>query len=111
MGYYSHVKIVAEKAAFNRLKETILRYDWKPEIREEEDYGVITFDEIKWYESFPEIQDVINLMKFLSGINEEGFGFKMIDLGEDNAVNMDYNQRGLERFPDFDVMCYIDNSY
>ena len=60
------------------------------------DYKVlyIDFDEIKWYDSFPE---VIAWKAFLAKAEEEGMFYEFVRLGEDDSdVEIDYGNNNSE---------------
>ena len=62
------------------------------------DYKVlyIDFDEIKWYDSFPE---VIAWKAFLAKAKEEGLHYEFVRLGEDDSdVEIDYGTNDSENY-------------
>ena len=111
MGFYSQVQITAEQNAFGMFKDTLDKYKLKYEVSGTDNSRVIKIDWVKWYPDFDEVMAVEEVMHRLNETDEEGYGYKMIILNEDNTSEPYCNDRGEERFYDMEVRCYIDNPY
>ena len=112
MGFYSQVQITAEPKALEMFKAAIGKYDWSYSLNESEEHGVITFDWVKWYTGFKEVQDVEEVRKLLNtdDYNDtDGYGYKIMVLNEDDTHDEYSNDKGDARFYDVCVQCYIDN--
>ena len=111
MGFYSQVQITAEPKAFAMFKDVLEKNCLSYEIRGTDESQVINIDWIKWYPDFDEVKAVEDVEKKLNEIDEEGYGYKMIILNEDNTSETYCNDRGDEHFYDMEVQCYISNPY
>ena len=86
------------------------------EIRKTEDgFYKITFDEIKWYDSYTDIQNFIKVMDIL---DEQDIPYKFIRLGEDiddieirDNYTDDMPEELLEFNPEVDIYDTSDGSY
>ena len=114
MGFYSEVQVVAQKKALEILRPVFER-DWpQADIGECDRYGSIRLDWVKWYDDFPEVKAVNEAVKRLRSeeFNEQdGYGFKMVVLNEDDTHWETCNDKGDAEFYDFGVVCKIDNPW
>lgn len=88
MGYRSQVEFKTTTEGYVILKQfndKIEKRDERPlygaEIQKTEDgFYRVSFDAVKWYESFPDIQNFIKVMDML---NDRNIPYKFIRIGED----------------------------
>ena len=114
MGFYSQVQITAESKALEMFKAAVAKYEWKYNLNETDEHGVITFDWVKWYPDFDEVKDVEEVRKLLNGEdynNIDGYGYKIIVLNEDDTNEEYSNDKGDAHFYDVCIQCQIDNPY
>lgn len=104
MGYLSNVTICCEEEAYKLIKQVIDSndvVDFKPSIRKATNWYLIEYQWIKWNYCKKE-QDVLNI---LNEKNENGYGYKMIFIGEDNRTEIWSNSIGEEIFEDmYDII-------
>lgn len=112
MGYYSDVTIRCEEEAYKEFKQTWKEQMFKPtRIYENKADGktqyTVCWDGLKWYDYFPEVQAINEVMKWLDAeerCDTEGYGYKFIQIGEDNATVENWNERGDCIFTDFYIV-------
>lgn len=116
MGYRSDVTIVLEENAFKAIKESIKKYNlessdkyysFKPHLVNiiDEKIYVIKWYYVKWYDDFKDVrsvEDVLNDLKE-NHVEEDGYGFKKIIIGEDNNITEDSNNYNLDNY--LQVIC------
>lgn len=91
MGYHSEVILAMKDEKFKELLKTMedrLAIDFVDghEIKEKDDWVLMHFVDVKWYEDFPEVKAVNT---FVDTLNEEDFSYHI--LGEEDG---DYTDRG-----------------
>lgn len=99
MSYRSNVTICCEEEAYKFLKEVMDTRDTmesKPLIRKAINWYLVEYEWVKW----DYYQREHNVLKTLNEKNDEGFGYKMISIGEDNCVEILSNLRGENVFED-----------
>lgn len=114
MGFYSQVQIVSEKKAFPLFEEVFKKHNINVSITQKEDIHTILLDWVKWYPDFDEVKEVDEICGKLNTEaynEEEGYGYKIIILNEDNTTEELSNERGECEFSDFEVICDISNPY
>ncbi|MBP5359555.1 MAG: hypothetical protein J6Y69_10310 [Treponema sp.] len=111
MSFYSQVQITAEPDAFVMFKDTLDKHKLKYEVSGTDDSRVINIEWVKWYPEFDVVSAVDDVSHKLNDIDEEGYGYKMIVLNEDNTSETYCNNQGDSHFYDVGVQCYIDNPY
>lgn len=111
MGFYSQVQITAEQNAFGMFKDTLDKHELKYKVSGADNSRVIKLDWVKWYPHFDEVKAVEEVMHRLNETDEEGYGYKMIILNEDNTSERYFNERGVDHFYDMEVQCHISNPY
>ena len=114
MGFYSEVQVVAQKKALEILRPVFEREWPQADIGECDRYGSIRLDWVKWYDDFPEVKAVNEAAKRLRSeeFNEQdGYGFKMVVLNEDDTHWETCNDKGDAEFYDFGVACEIENPW
>ena len=114
MSFYSQVQITAEPEAFAMFKDVLEKHNLIHEVRRGKGHEapyVINIEWVKWYPEFDVVNAVDDVSHKLNDIDEEGYGYKMIVLNEDNTSETYCNNQGDSHFCDVDVQCYIDNPY
>ena len=109
MGYRSDVTVRCEEKAFQMFKEAWEKFDFKPHgIFESVEAGGYTYTLIwscvKWYDDFEEVDGIMDVCYSLDEKNEDGYAYKMIEIGEDNATEEYANEVGYDVFADFYVV-------
>ena len=109
MGYRSDVTIRCEKKAFQMFKTAWEKVDFKPhrilESGEDGNYTyILNWNWVKWYREFEEVSEIMNVCYALDEKDEEGYAYKVIEIGEDNATEEYANEAGYEVFDDFYVV-------
>lgn len=105
MGYRSDVSIMCEKKAFDMLRKAWVEHDFEPDkiAKNENDVYLVEWKWVKWYNSYDDvgaIEDVLSVISEPAYDEEEGYGYKKIDIGEDDAQDIDCNVRGCDIFDD-----------
>lgn len=97
MGYRSNVTICCEEEAYKLLKEAIDSSNtMEPSVRKATSGYFIEYEWVKW-DYYKKEQDVLNI---LNEKEEDGYGYKMIFVGEDNYIKVLSNSGGDEVFED-----------
>lgn len=109
MGYRSDVTVRCEEKAFQMFKEVWEREDFKPNrIFESGEDGNYTYtfvwNWVKWYDGFKEVDAIMDVCYTLDEKNEDGYAYKMIEIGEDNTTEEYSNEAGYDVFADFYVV-------
>lgn len=112
MGYRSDVTIRCEERAFQEFKTAWEKVDFKPstilKAREDGKYTyILEWEWVKWYQDFEEVEKITNVCRTLDGKNEDGYAYKFIRIGEDNATEEFGNETGLDEFSDFYVVVSV----
>ena len=96
MGYRSEVAFACDPIVKD-VVETVA--EWDKEFKElldysddmsHDDYGRWLFSDVKWYESYPDVQIVDNIMTMLDNVDIDGFGYDsygFVRLGEEMDDN------------------------
>ena len=111
MGYRSDVTIMCEEDAYALFEKAIKNGGLMPagisriKIRNRFCY-YLNWHWVKWYESYPEIAAIDQVCRELQEKDEEyeGYGFKKILIGEDNATEEYCNDTGLDLFDEFYII-------
>lgn len=109
MGYYSDVTIRCEEKAYEMFEEAWKKVDFKPySVYEANENGnhtyVLQWIGVKWYYEFDEVEAIMSVCELLNKNNKEGYAYKCIEIGEDNATDEYANEIGLDVFEDFQVI-------
>lgn len=110
MGYRSDVTIRCEEKAFQMFKTAWEKVDFKPhriyESGEDGNYTyTLNWNWVKWYEGcFEEVDAIEAVCTSLNDNDEEGYAYKIIEIGEDNAIKEYANDSGYGVFEDFYVV-------
>lgn len=112
MGYRSDIAIRCEEKAFQEFKTAWEKVDFKPStILSTEDDGnytyILEWNWVKWYQDFEEVEKITEVCRTLDGKNEDGFAYKFIRIGEDNATEEFGNEVGYDVFSDFYVVVSV----
>lgn len=109
MGYISNVKILCEEKAYQMIKESMEKYNRKnndnfvPDcIEKKGDLTLLSFYDLKWYHNYEDIKSVEDVLNTLIRDYDEkdGYGFKKIEIGEDNATTLSYNNSNIDDYLD-----------
>lgn len=96
MGYYSEVAIKCEEKAYQALKEAC-KNAGPDGIYKDGNYFIFYWDWTKWYDFYDDIAAIENIMDELDQLEEVGYGYKFLRLGEnDNDVEHRENNGGIE---------------
>lgn len=110
MGYYSDVTIICEEKAYELFKEAWEHWDIRPDcVKKSYDDYIIQWDYVKWYPSFNDVKAIEGVCIKLCGEeyeNTEGYAFKKLIIGEDNASDEEANKRGWD-IMDYYIHCYV----
>ena len=109
MGYYSDVTIRCEEKAYEMFEEAWKKVNFKPcSVYEANENGnhtyILQWIGVKWYYEFDEVESIMSVCNLLNKNNEEGYAYKCIEIGEDNATDEYANEIGLDVFADFQVI-------
>lgn len=112
MGYRSDVTIRCEEKAVNLFKEAWQKVDFKPgKIYVSGEKGNCTYtlcwEWVKWYDGFEEVDAIMDVCNSLEGNNEDGYAYKLIEIGEDYATEERCNDTGNKVFADFYVITSV----
>lgn len=112
MGYRSDVTIRCEEKAYEMFKEAWEKVNFKPcRIYETNENGnhtyVLQWLCVKWYYDFDDVEAIMSVCELLNKNNEEGYAYKCIEIGEDNATDQYANEIGCEVFDDFYVVADV----
>lgn len=91
MGYRSDVALAMKEERFKELIKTMddktaAEFVSGADFKEREEWVLVYFSDVKWYDDYPEVKAVNN---FISDLDEEDYSYHI--LGEDQD---DYIQRG-----------------
>ena len=99
MGYRNEVAIKCETKAYERFKVVLADNNFKPDkvLFDDGDY-IIYFDWVKWYEDYPEVNAIYDVMNQLDDEHDghDDLSYKFLRLGEDDADKE-------ERTNDYDI--------
>ena len=109
MGYRSDVTIRCEEKAFQMFKTAWEKTDFKPhrilESGEDGNYTyILNWNWVKWYGEFEDVSEIMNVCYALDEKDEDGYAYKVIEIGEDNATEEYANEAGYEVFDNFYVV-------
>ena len=109
MGYRSDVTIRCEEKAFQMFKTAWEKVDFKPhrilESGEDGNYTyILNWNWVKWYREFEDVSEIMKVCYELDEKDEDGYAYKVIEIGEDNATEEYANEAGYEVFDDFYVV-------
>lgn len=107
MGYRSDVTIMCEEKAYEMFKEAWGKVDFKPNhiyVSEKNNQYTLQWNWVKWYEDYEQINEITKVMDNLDKHEEEeGHAYKIILIGEDNAIEERKNKGAWNAFEDFVV--------
>lgn len=97
MGYRCTIEIMLEPKAYEKVMNSIKEYNdkygeeytpFKPDsdIANKDGVHIIMWEDIKWCDPCDDVQSVLNALDDLSGDDLEGFRYKELTVGEDNAT-------------------------
>lgn len=107
MGYRSDVGIKCEQKAFEMFREAYEKHDFLPQyIYKDGDFYTIVWEWVKWYEGYPEIAAITEVMDKLSSddYDYEGYSYAFNRIGESDDDNE-------HRDNDWDLEFYIERSF
>ena len=109
MGFRSDVTIRCEEKAVNLFKEAWQKVDFKPHrfyvSGKDGNYTyTLNWNWVKWYDGFEEVDAIMDVCYTLDEKNEDGYAYKMIEIGEDNSTEVYMNELGSDVFSDFYVV-------
>ena len=115
MGYRSDVTIRCEEKAKDLFKEAWSKVDFAPDVigmsgEVGNETYTLNWEWVKWYGEFEEVDAIMDVCKSLDGNNEDGYAYKLIEIGEDYATEERCNDRGNEVFADFYVVASVNLS-
>lgn len=91
MGYHSEVAIRCQDKAFEMFKEAWSKFKFIPDkIYHHKDDHLIYWDYVKWYEDYPDVSAIENIMSELNKLSndeaiEKKMGYRFMRLGEDDT--------------------------
>ena len=101
------VIIRCEVKAFQMFKDAWESVDFKPykvlQSAEDGNY-TIKWNSIKWYRGFTDVDAIEKVCDILCDMNEEGYAYKKIHIGENNSTEEYSNTLGEDVFADFYVI-------
>ena len=88
MGYRSEVAIRCQENAFLEFKDAYEKAHFNPDkLLTNGDEHLLYWDWVKWYEGYDivdRIEDVMSRLEEMENIDESGYGYKFMRLGEDD---------------------------
>jgi len=122
MGYRSEVTVMCGEKAYEMIKQSIEQYNatskssynFVPHNVEFRNDGnevytyLLKWHDVKWYHDYSDVSSVESVLNELCSdkySNKDGYGFKKIEIGEDNATIECSNEAGEEYGYEFYVQC------
>lgn len=101
MGYRSDVSIICKEKAFENFKKAWEEVDFRPDrILKNDDAYFLIWEWVEWYEDYPDVDKIIEVMNDLDEQTDDEYGYSMIEIGEDNYTD----ERGNQDFDGFYVV-------
>lgn len=112
MGYRSDVTICCEEEAYKIFQELIENggsTEYQPNVRKANNLYLIEYEWVKW----DYFTDEHKILCSLNEKSEEGYAYKMIEIGEDNRTETTGNERGYEVFEEMceEVILHLPEEY
>lgn len=112
MGYRSDVTIRCEEKAKDLFKEAWNKVGFAPDVigmsgEVGNETYTLQWEWVKWYEGFEEVDAIMDVCKSLDENNEDGYAYKLIEIGEDYATEERCNDTGNKVFADFYVITSV----
>lgn len=114
MSYISNVIIQCEKKAYELFKEAWVRADFKPNsifrsFSDGVELYTIKWKDVKWYDCFHDVGAITSVMDKLNEEynDKEGYAYKCIKIGEDNATDERENEAAECVLKDFYVIVSV----
>lgn len=124
MGYRSEVVIMLESKAYEMVMDSMKKFNEKEEnvkngysMKPHDEYSdnngnrIIRWYDVKWYPSYDDVKSVENVLSELNsreGNELEGYRYKELILGEDNATEEYTNDYDWSLGYDFLISCSFD---